>query len=343
MINSFEILNWIGEFRFASPWYLLLLLLIPVWIVVLKIKKKGRSEGTLRYSDVRNLKKVPRSWKLKFRPLLNALRFAALALLIVAMARPQSGWTERNVKSEGIDIMLALDVSQSMSATDFRPNRLEAAKRVIAEFVEGREADRIGCVLFASTAFTLCPLTLDYDVIKGFLENADFGIIDGNRTAIGLGLATCVKKLKDSEARSKVVILLTDGENNVWDIAPETAAETAEALDIRVYTIGVGSEGTAMVPVDMGPMGIVKRPMQVRIDEETLKQIADATGGKYFRATNDQKLMEIYREIDKMETSKIEVVEHQYYDELMQAFAWPGLVLLLLEIIMRGTVFLKTP
>jgi len=334
-------LNWIREFRFASPEYLLLLLVIPfLAFVTLRWRRKGAS---FRYSDIRNMKKVKPTLRMRLRVLVPILRLVLLSLLIIAMARPQSGWTERNVKTEGIDIMLALDTSYSMKAMDFHPNRLEAAKEVIGEFIEGREADRIGCILFASSAFTLCPLTLDYGVIRGFLQNVDFGIIDGNSTAIGMGLATCVNKLRDSDARSKVVILLTDGVNNVWDIAPKSAAEAASALDIRVYTIGVGSQGRALLPRNMGVFGSVMSPQMVQIDEKALTEIANLTGGKYFRATDEKKLREIYSEIDRLERTKIEFVEHQNYDELMSLALGPALLLLVLEILLAGTYFLKLP
>ena len=340
-LNPDSWIPWIREFRFASPWYLLLLIL-PVLVLVLSRKKKA-ARASFRFSDIKNLKKIKPSLRIRLRGSLSLIRFIVLCLLIIAMARPQSGWTERNVKTEGIDIMLALDVSYSMKAMDFDPNRLEAAKKVISEFVGGREADRVGCILFASSAFTLCPLTLDYGVIKGFIGNADFGIIDSNSTAIGLGLASCVNKLKDSKAKSKVVILLTDGENKVWDIAPLTAAEAAKALGVRVYTIGVGTHGRALMPMNQGVFGIVKVPMEVKIDEKTLKEIARLSGGKYYRATNNQKLEEIYKEIDQLEKTKIEFLEHQNYDELMAMAVWPALILLLLELVLAGTYFLKIP
>ena len=331
-----------GDFRFASPWYLLLLALLPVWGFGWRRLRK-KHEGAVRFSDIRHMKAAPRTLRTRFRWVKTALRHAALALMIAAMARPQSGWTERNLRTDGIDIMITLDVSGSMRAMDFKPNRLEAAKEIIAEFVDGRESDRVGNILFASTAFTLCPLTLDYGVIKGYLKEVDFGIIDDQRTAIGLGLAASVNKLKDSRARSRVVILLTDGDNNVWDIAPLTAAEAAKALGIRVYTIGVGSRGTAMIPVDMGAFGIVNRPMQMHIDEKSLTEIAEMTGGRYFRATDNLTLQEIFREIDAMETTEVEVTERHFYDELMAWFLWPALFLLFLELILGGTLFLKIP
>jgi len=342
LLNPKNWLPFVREFRFASPGYLLLLLLLPV-LMALIFRYRRRHAAAIRYSDIHNMRKISQPLRIILRAVLHILRLAVLALLIIAMARPQSGWTERNVTTEGIDIMLALDVSYSMKAMDFEPNRMEAAKVVVSEFVDGRTSDRIGCVLFASTAFTLCPLTLDYGVIKGFLQDVEFGIVDGNRTAIGLGLATCVAKLKDSKAKSKVVILLTDGDNNVWDIAPLTAAEAAKALGIRVYTIGVGTIGTAMVPVDRGVFGIINVPVAVRIDEKSLREIADMTGGRYYRATDNKKLKAIYDEIDKLEKVKIEFVEHQNFDELMGYFALPALILLLLEMLLSGTYFLKLP
>lgn len=341
-LNPENWILWIREFRFASPEYLLLLLLVPI-LLASRFRRTKRRDAGFRFSDIKNLKRTPLSLRAQFRGIIHLLRLLVLTLLIMAMARLESGWTERNVKTEGIDIMLALDVSYSMKAMDFDPNRMEAAKKVVGEFVNGREADRIGCILFASSAFTLCPLTLDYGVIKGFLDNVQFGIVDGNSTAIGLGLATCVNKLKDSSAKSKVIILLTDGENNVWDIAPITAAEAAKALGVRVYTIGVGTLGRAFVPVDRGVFGIVKVPMEVRIDEKTLTEIAQMTGGKYYRATDNQKLKAIYEEIDRLEKTKIEFVEHQNYDELMGLAAWPALIFLFMEIVLAGTYFLKLP
>ena len=344
-MTLFQPQNWIAfirGFRFASPSYLLLLFLIPIFAAA-AIGQRRRKAAAIKYSDIKHMKKIAPSLRVRLRPLLTLLRMAALSLLIIAMARTQSGWTERNIKTEGIDIMMALDCSYSMKAMDFEPNRLEAAKKVIAEFVTGRVSDQIGCVLFGTTAFTLCPLTLDYGVIKGFLQNVEFGIVDGNRTAIGLGLATCVNKLKDSKAKSKVIILATDGENNVWDIAPNKAAEAAKALGIRVYTIGVGTIGRAMVPMDRGVFGIVNVPMEVRIDEASLTEIAKMTGGRYYRATDNKKLKAIYEEIDRLEKTKIEFVEHQNYDELMGLFGWTAFLLILMEILLAGTYFLKLP
>jgi Ca-activated chloride channel family protein len=327
--------------RFASPLYLLLLGILPLLGYYFWRLEKRRA-GAVRFSDVRHARALPPSRMLRFRPILWILRLLAVALLIVAMARPQQGWVERTVSSHGIDIVLALDVSYSMKATDFQPNRLEAAKKVVSNFINGREADRISIVVFATTYFTLCPLTLDYGVLQEFLSQVDFGIVDGNSTAIGMALANCVDKLKDSEAKKKVIILLTDGQNNAGKIEPLTAAEIARTYDIKVYTIGVGSRGTALVPVDT-VFGVQYVPQVVSIDEDTLREIARLTGGKYFRATDEKKLASIYEEIDRLEKTKYEYTEHHNYDELMAYVAIPALALLLLEVLIANTRFLKLP
>ncbi|MCD6386376.1 VWA domain-containing protein [Candidatus Sumerlaeota bacterium] len=327
--------------RFASPIYFVLLVLVVTAAYVL-FRRERQVYGSIRFSSLRNLKKVHPSFWQRLRWLPKVLRLLALTLLIVAMARPQYGWKETEIFSRGIDIMLLTDVSYSMKATDFRPNRLEAAKRVMEEFIEGRKGDRIGIMVFATTSFLLCPLTLDYGVVKEFLENIEFDIVDGNSTAIGMALAYGVKKLKDSTAKSKVIILLTDGENNAGKIEPLTAAEMAEALGIRVYTIGVGSEGTAMVPVNT-PFGVRYIPQTVHIDEDTLRKIAKQTGGKYYRATSEKKLEEIYKEIDKLVKTKIEEKTHQFYDERMHYFVISALVLILLEAVMSATRFISLP
>lgn len=298
--------------------------------------------GSIRFSSLRNLKKVRPSFWQRLSWLPKVLRLLALTSLIIAMARPQYGWKETEIFSRGIDIMLVTDVSYSMKATDFRPNRLESAKRVMEEFIEGRKGDRIGIIVFATTSFMLCPLTLDYGVVKEFIENIEFDIVDGNSTAIGMALAYGVKKLKDSKAKSKVIILLTDGENNAGMIEPLTAAEMAETLGIRVYTIGVGSEGMAMVPVDT-PFGVRYVPQAVHIDEETLKKIAEQTGGRYYRATSEEKLEEIYKEIDKLVKTKIEEKTHQFYDERMHYFIIAAILFILLEVVLSATRFISLP
>lgn len=326
--------------RFAYPWVLWLLGLIPLLVWVQR-RAGWKRYGTLRFSDITHLKHIPPSLGVRLRGIVPALRLLVLALVIVGLARPQTGWKEEEVAAEGIDIMLVLDVSLSMRAQDFRPNRLEVAKRVIEEFVDGRAHDRIGCVIFAATNFSLCPLTLDYGVLKDFLRRVTFNIIDGNHTAIGMGLANAVRQLKESTAKSKVIILLTDGANNAGSIDPLTAAEMARALGIKVYTIGVGSEGTAIIP-GAGLFGGLSVG-RTEYDEKLLRQIADMTGGKFFAADDEQKLKQIYATIDKMEKSEIKTKEYQYYDELMEWVVVPAFALFLLEILLGYTRFRKLP
>ncbi len=327
--------------RLASPLYLLLLFLIAGVAYVFFIKPH-RIQATIRFSSLRNFKSIRPSFLQRISWLPRVLRVLALVLLVIAMAQPQYGWDETEIFSTGIDIVLAIDVSYSMKATDFEPNRLEAAKRVVVEFIEGRKGDRLAVMVFATTNFLLCPLTLDYQVVRQFLDSIEFDVVDGNSTAIGMALAHSVKKLQDSKAESKVIILLTDGENNAGKIEPLTSAEMAEALGIRVYTIGVGSEGTARIPVRT-PFGIRYMMQPVHIDEETLTQIADQTGGKYFRATSEKKLEAIYQEIDELEKTRIEFKEHRFFDERMHFFILPALILLLLEVLLTATRFVFLP
>lgn len=325
--------------RFAHLWVLWLLAVLPL-LACAYLRFDRRKRGTLRFSDITHLKHVPRSLGMRLRVVMPILRLAVLGLVIVGLARPQAGWKEQEVTGEGVDILLALDVSGSMQAQDFRPNRLGAAKEVVADFVDGREHDRLGCVIFATTSFSLCPLTLDYGVLKDFLGRVDFDIIDGNRTAIGMGLANCVRQLKESKAKSKVIILLTDGSNNAGRIDPFTAAEMAKALGIRVYTIGVGSEGQAFMP--SGRFGRL-RVGRTEFDEKTLRRIAETTDGRFFHATDRRKLEEIYAAIDKMEKSEIKTKEYEYYDELMEWAVVPALALFLLEIVLGYTRFRRLP
>jgi Ca-activated chloride channel family protein len=257
------------------------------------------------------------------------------------MARPQSTDNLREVTTEGIDIMVSLDISGSMQAMDFKPNRLEAAKDVAIEFISGRQNDKMGLVVFAAESFTQCPLTIDHATLINLIQDVNFGMLtDG--TAIGMGLSTAVSRIKDSNAKSKVIILLTDGVNNRGEIHPLTAAELAKTFGIRVYTIGVGSHGTAPVPVNT-VFGQQVQQMEVKIDEEMLREIADMTGGKYFRATNKNKLKEIYEEIDQMEKTKIEVKEYTKRSEEFILFALLALAFLLTEIVLRNTVLRNLP
>lgn len=321
---------------FANPAFFWGLLLIPAAIVWYILRHK-KQEASMRFSDTGGFQQLPKSWKVYGRHLLFALEMAALALLIVAMARPQSTSKSQKSNIEGIDIILAQDISGSMLARDFKPDRLEASKKVAADFVEGRPGDRMGLVVFSGESFTQVPLTTDHGVMLNMLSELKSGMIEDG-TAIGDGLATAINRLKDSEAVSKVIILLTDGMNNAGSVDPYTAAEMAKLYGIRVYTIGVGSYGTAPFPVQT-IFGTQYQQMKVEIDEKLLMTIANSSGGKYFRATSNQKLDEIYAEIDQMERSKIEVLEFKrLHEEYYPLVAW-ALALLLLEFILRRTIF----
>ena len=322
--------------EFANPKLLWLLLLVPLAILWYVVRHK-KQEASVRFSDLSGLAKLPKSWKPYLRHLLFALKLAALALLIVALARPQSSSTNSTSNIEGIDIVMAMDVSGSMLARDLKPDRLTAAKRVASDFVNDRPGDRMGLVIFSGESFTQVPLTTDHGVMLNMLAEMKNGLIDDG-TAIGDGLATAISRLKDSEAISKVVILLTDGMNNAGSVDPYTAAEMDKLFGIRVYTIGVGSYGTAPYPVQT-PFGTQIQQMRVEIDEKLLTTIANSTGGRYYRATSNQKLDEIYTEIDKLERSKIEVTEfRRLHEEFYPLVAW-ALALLLLEFLLRKTIF----
>ncbi|MBQ5496483.1 MAG: VWA domain-containing protein [Prevotella sp.] len=313
-----------------------LLLLVPLAIIWYILRHK-KQEASVNFSDLKGMVKLPKTWKAYLRHLLFALKMAALALLIVALARPQSSSTNSTSNIEGIDIVMAMDVSGSMLARDLKPDRLTAAKNVASDFVKDRPGDRMGLVIFSGETFTQVPLTTDHGVMLNMLAEMKNGLIDDG-TAIGDGLATAISRLKDSEAISKVVILLTDGMNNAGSVDPYTAAEMAKLFGVRVYTIGVGSYGTAPYPVQT-PFGTQMQQMKVEIDEKLLTTIANSTGGKYFRATNNQKLDEIYAEIDKLERSKIEVTEfRRLHEEFYPLVAW-ALALLLLEFLLRKTIF----
>lgn len=276
-----------------------------------------------------------------FRHLVFLFEVTAIAFFVVVLARPQSSRNWENITTEGIDIVVSLDISSSMLAQDFQPNRLEAAKNVAMEFISGREYDRMGLVVFAGEAFTQCPLTTDRAVLLNLFKDIESGMIEDG-TAIGNGLATSVARLKESDAISRVVILLTDGENNSGEIAPVTAAEIAKTFGIRVYTVGVGSQGTAPYPVQT-PYGTQLRDMEVKIDEETLQEIAQITDGRYFRATNNTRLEEIYREIDQLEKSKIEVREFSRKSEEFLPFALAGILFLVMSLFLRNTIFRSIP
>lgn len=321
---------------FANPKLLWGLLIIPA-VIVWYIFRQKKQDASVRFSDMNGFESLPKSWRVYGRHLLFVLQMAALALLIVAIARPQSTSTSETSNIEGIDIVLAQDVSGSMLARDLKPDRLEASKKMAADFVEGRPTDRMGLVVFSGESFTQVPLTTDHGIMLSMLKELKSGMIEDG-TAIGDGLATAINRLKDSEAISKVIILLTDGLNNAGSVDPYTAAELAKLYGIRVYTIGVGSYGTAPYPVQT-IFGMQYQQMKVEIDEKMLTTIANNSGGKYFRATSNQKLSEIYDEIDKLERSKIEVTEFRHVHEEFYPLVALALVLLLVEFLLRKTVF----
>ena len=327
--------------RFVNPLVLILLLVIPL-IILWETRYKYSRRGTLRFSDLGVIKAVESGRGERSRRVLLSLRLAAVLLFVLALARPQSGLRQEEVLTQGIDIVLALDVSSSMLAEDIKPNRVEAVKAVAGEFIQGRKNDRIGMVVFAGEAFTQCPLTLDYTILLRFLEEMKVGMIEDG-TAVGMGLATAVNRLRNSEAKSKVIVLLTDGRNNRGAIDPITAAQAAQAFNIRVYTIGAGTRGTALFPVDDPFFGKRYVPRRVDIDEETLRRIGEMTGGQYFRAVNRERLSEIYHEIDEMEKTKISIREYTRYAEL---FFYPlilGMLMLLAELLLQFTRYRKIP
>jgi Ca-activated chloride channel family protein len=333
-------------FRFESPWFLSLLLLVPVLAAWPLLAKKWARPSGLRFADVRLAAGPTRSWRIAMRPIVTALRILALALVVIAVARPQTGQAREIVKGEGVDIALAVDISGSMASLDFEPqNRLEAAKAVISDFVQDRPYDPIGLVVFASNAFSQSPPTTDHKVLLRLLDRTklatELSIDDG--TAIGMGLANAANMLKDSDAKSKVVILLTDGVNNSGEIDPLTAAEAAEALGIKVYTIGMGRPGQVPVPLvdSFGREQIVYQ--ESTLDEVTLQQIAETTGAKYYRAEDTGNLRQIYDEIDSLEKSQVEVERFTRYQELMAWLLIPALGLILSEAALRKTVLRKLP
>lgn len=318
--------------------YLFLILLPMIAWYIWRQKKAGAS---IRFSSDMGFARIPKSWKYYFRHSVFILEMLSLSALIVALARPQSSNSWQNVTTEGIDIVIALDISTSMLAMDFSPNRLEAAKDVATQFISGRTNDKIGLVVFAGESFTQCPLTTDHATVINLFKSIESGMIEDG-TAIGNGLATAVSRLKESNAISKVIILLTDGENNRGEIAPVTAAELAKTYGIRVYTVGVGTIGTAPYPVQT-PFGIQVRDVEVKIDEEILGKIASTTDGKYFRATNNTKLAEIYKEIDKLEKSKIDVKEFSKKEEEYLKYAVIGALFLILALFLKTTIFRNIP
>jgi len=326
-------------FRFAHPQMLLCLLLVPlVWYLAQRTRRRSVAYSSLGLLEEAGL--FASALKVHGRDL---LRLTVLVLLALGLARPQTGRSEQKITTEGVDIMLVLDISGSMQAQDFKPkNRLHVAKEVVKDFIARRPDDRIGLVIFAAQAMTQCPLTLDHDVLRKLVDQVRFGMLE-DRTAIGVALATACNRLRTSKAKSKVVVLLTDGQNNAGMIDPPTAAKLAQALGIKVYTVGVGSNGVVPVPVEDPFGGKRLVPMEVRLDEETLRKIADTTGGRYFRATNREELAGIYDRIDKLEKTKIESKTYVSYTERFHLFALPALVLLGLEVILGESVLREVP
>ena len=317
---------------FANPGYLfLLLLLIPVigWYIY----ELRKADASIQIGDTRVIQKQPKSLRVRLLHLPFILRVAAITLLSLALARPQltNRWSSES--TEGIDIMMALDISGTMLAEDLKPNRLEAAKQVASDFVLARPNDQIGLVVFAGESFTQCPLTIDHAVLVNLFQSVEYGMIEDG-TAIGLGLANAVNRMKDSQTKSKVVILLTDGSNNRGEIDPQTAAEIAKTFGIRVYTVGVGSYGQARVPVQT-PIGTQYITMDSEFDETTLQRIAQTTGGQYFRATDNSSLKKIYEQIDQLEKTKLRVREYSKHTENFAPFLYAALLCLLGEIVLR--------
>jgi Ca-activated chloride channel family protein len=330
-------------FRFAHPLWLIALLVIP--LLLLARRERGRA-AALQYSDLSLMQGLPRSTRLRTRWVPSALRLTALALLVLAVARPQTGRSLEVIRGQGVDIVMALDISGSMAALDFEPqNRLGAAKQVIDDFIAQRRYDRIGMVVFAREAFSSSPPTFDYAVLRRLLAAIelapDLGLEDG--TAIGLGLAQAAGMLTESDAQSRIIILLTDGVNNAGQIDPLTAAQAAAVLDIKVYTVGAARPGQVPVPYDDPLLGPTTRLIESEIDEATLQQIADATGGLYFRAQDTAGLQQIYDQINRLEKSEVEVQVFTRYRELAGWFLLPALGLILLELFLRHTLFRALP
>lgn len=323
---------------FVNPEFFWLFLIVPFITIWLWIRKHRENPSVL-FSSTKGFQGTS-SWRIKLKPILLVLRILAISALIIALARPQSSSETTKIKStEGIDIVLSIDVSSSMLAKDLKPNRLEALKNVAAQFIKDRSSDRIGLVVYSGESYTKVPATSDQNIILQSLKEVTYGQVEDG-TAIGMGLATAVNRLKESKSKSKVVILMTDGVNNAGFIEPQTAAELAKEYGIRVYTIGLGTNGMALTPVAYNPDGSFQYAMaKVEIDEKLLKEISKITGGKYFRATDNKKLEQIYQEIDKLEKTKIEELKYYQYDEKFRFWVILAMVFLLLEFGLRHTIF----
>ena len=333
------IFDYFKNIAFGQPQFFYLLILIPV-IISWKIVKGKNQQAAINVSSIGGLQNTS-SWKTSFKFIPFILRLLTLTCIIFALARPQTRNDEQLAEGEGVDIILCIDVSGSMTAQDFTPNRMEAAKKVAEDFVDQRKTDRIGIVIFSGESFTQCPLTTDHEVLKSQIEQIRNGLLEDG-TAIGSGLATSVDRLRTSKAKSKVVILLTDGINNGGLIDPATAKEIAKRFAIKVYTIGVGTDGFAPTPVST-PMGIVMQNQKVDIDEKLLTNIAAETGGRYFRAKDNASLRNIYNDIDKLEKSKVQITSFHRFAEKFYPFVFAALFFLFLEVLLKFTVFKKFP
>jgi Ca-activated chloride channel family protein len=336
------VFNFFNDITFANKELLWLLLIIP-FIIAWYIWMNSTYTGEIKVSSFRNLEGLKPTMKQRLRHSLIVLRIISITLLIIVLARPQSRSSYKDVKTQGIDIVMALDISSSMLARDFKPDRLEAAKDVAINFIDSRPNDRIALVIFSGESFTQCPLTSDHAVVKNLFEGIKTGMVQDG-TAIGNGLATAITRVKDSKAKSKVVILVTDGVNNQGAIAPLTAAEIAKAFNVRVYTIGVGTIGKALAPVTMYPNGQFEYGyVDVNIDDDMLTEIAEMTGGRYFRATDNSKLRDVYKEIDRMEKTIFEEKNFTNKAEHFFPFAVAAGLLLLLEFLLKSFVFRSLP
>lgn len=328
-------------FRFKDPLWLLLLV-IPAAYIYIRYFTRILRPPALPYPDIGVVSGIGSTWRTYLKTAMPVLKALGLAALILALARPQSGLGDTRQTVEGVDIMLALDISTSMKALDFKPNnRLHVAKEVIRQFIEDRESDRLGLVVFARRSFTQCPLTTDYDLLISLLDRVDFGMVE-DRTAIGLAIANAANRLKESDAKSKIIILLTDGVNNVDDLSPVDAANAAAALGIKIYTIGAGRPGIVDIPVET-PFGTRYQQMQSEIDEETLRQIASISGGQFYRARDESALQRIYDQISNLEKTKIEQFRFYRYDELFAQLLIAGLLLIMGEFLLSRTILGELP
>ena len=325
---------------FANKYIFLLLALVVVYIIWY-IRKHNNIEPSVRVSDTSPYAAVGKTWREWLVHVPFVLRVVTLTMIVIVLARPQSSDNWQNTEIEGIDIMMTIDVSTSMLSEDLKPNRLEAAKDVAAQFINGRPNDNIGLTIFAGESFTQCPLTVDHEVLLNLFKNVQCGLVEDG-TAIGLGIANAVTRLKDSKAKSKVIILLTDGTNNAGAVSPLTAAAIAKQFGIRIYTIGVGTNGEAPYPFQTA-MGIRYQNIPVEIDEQVLREIASTAGGEYFRATSNSKLKEVYEEIDKLEKTKLNVKQYSKRQEEYQWFALAAFLCILLEVLLRNSVLKKIP